>query len=112
MPLRRRTLVLGLVGALVVFAYLRFPAGREAWEHYQCEQRSMAQMQAESELLRKSLGHGKVSRAQVLQFLEANYPSLPVVESEKEIRAGPTIFSFDAQGSMTEAMYTLPCPVT
>ena len=90
---------------------LSTPEGREAREHYRCEKREGPRAEAMYRSVTETLKEGRATRTQVRNFLRANYPGLPVFESQMEIDAGPMIFSFDSRDTLTRFLQEGPCPV-
>jgi hypothetical protein len=114
-PLRRPKLTFILAGivGLVSFVIWRAPVIREIWrerEHHRC----LKQLSADSELhkaARVALGEGRITRGRVREFLNANYPDLPVHDDEAGIRAGTLVFASGGESNTVSYVPKGPCVV-
>jgi hypothetical protein len=55
---------------------------------------------------------GHSTKVDVREFLEANFASIPLQESEGAIRAGSMEFAFDEGGKMSAVYQEIPCPIS
>ena len=113
MPLRRSSLAFILAGivGLVFFVIWRAPVIREEWEHYGCVRRHSADSELHT-AARAALGDGRIPRSRVREFLNANYPDLPIHDDEAGIRAGTLVFKSDGESNKVSYVpQPLPCPV-
>ena len=85
---------------------------REGWRHRSCQKREQAKAEHEAEFIRASLGKDKVTRSRVMEFLRANYPSVPVDEQKQFVIAGLLTFRFNDNDEMIDFVRTWPCPIT
>ena len=113
MPLRRTNgafILAGIVG-LVSFVIWRAPVIREEWEYYRCVKRHSADSELHSAAW-AALGDGRIPRSRVREFLNANYPDLPIHDDEVGIRAGTLVFeSHGESNTVSYVPQVLPCPV-
>jgi hypothetical protein len=95
-----------LILSLIVY---RLPQGREVIAHYRCEKREEQRVQALGRLVDETLRNGQSTKTDVREFLKAHFSNVPVVESSREIAAGPMLFSFDENGKMKDLLHEIPC---